>query len=538
MIVGEPTERATRHVIEYEALPATRVKGKAEALHAHVATSVRTDTPEREEDDPPPFVGRIRERELLHDLLGRTIGDRTPRLVTVVGEPGIGKTRLVQDLHEHLRATHDGTSWHRGRCRPYGESITYAALDEVVRSIAGIAPGSRRGGGTDAPRCAPGRARPERRRPRLDGGASAPARRAAGRRRHAGRRRRDVHGVDPLPRGVRRAQPAHRRRRRPALGRRGAARVPGTADGTRPRRAALPAVHGSPGAVRAPAGVGGRGRPRDDHLAVAAHRRRDGGAARRAAGAVGHVDVRRRGAPSPRRREPAVRAGVRAHARGPGRGCGARRGRAAGRRRRVGARHRAGPDRRPARCARGRRPRGAAGRRGHRRSILAGRPRGARARRARPRRHAAHAAAAWAGPAFVDQRDRRRGRVLVRARAHPRRRLRASAQSRPVAAASRRDRVARDGRRHEHDGAGRSARVARHQGARPGARGRPRRRHRRRWKPSTLRYLVVGRRSPAVARRGESGDATTARRSRSLPRGPSAPRSGAPPRASAGAREA
>jgi class 3 adenylate cyclase/tetratricopeptide (TPR) repeat protein len=142
VIVGEPTERATRHVIEYEALPATRVKGKAEALHAHVAMNVRTDTPERDEDDPPPFVGRIRERELLHDLLGRTIGDRTPRLVTVVGEPGIGKTRLVQDLHEHLRTTHDGTSWHRGRCRPYGESITYAALDEIVRSIAGIAPGA------------------------------------------------------------------------------------------------------------------------------------------------------------------------------------------------------------------------------------------------------------------------------------------------------------------------------------------------------------------------------------------------------------
>ena len=142
VIVGDPTERATRHVIEYRALPATRVKGKAEALHAHMATNVRTDTPEREEDDPPPFVGRIRERELLHDLLGRTIGDRTPRLVTVVGEPGIGKTRLVQDLHEHLRAAHDSTTWHRGRCRPYGESIAYSALDEVVRSIAGIAPGA------------------------------------------------------------------------------------------------------------------------------------------------------------------------------------------------------------------------------------------------------------------------------------------------------------------------------------------------------------------------------------------------------------
>ena len=141
VIVGEPTERATRHVIEYVPLPATRVKGKAEPLVASVATTVRTDTPDREEDDPPPFVGRVRERELLHDLSQRTIEDRIPRLVTVVGEPGIGKTRLVVDLHDHVRSTHDTATWHRGRCRPYGESITFAALDEVVRSIAGIAPG-------------------------------------------------------------------------------------------------------------------------------------------------------------------------------------------------------------------------------------------------------------------------------------------------------------------------------------------------------------------------------------------------------------
>ena len=107
VIVGEPTERATRHVIEYRAAARDRVKGKAEPLVASVATTVRTDSPDREEDDPPPFVGRVRERELLHDLSGRTIADRTPRLVTLVGEPGIGKSRLVVDLHEHLRSTHD-----------------------------------------------------------------------------------------------------------------------------------------------------------------------------------------------------------------------------------------------------------------------------------------------------------------------------------------------------------------------------------------------------------------------------------------------
>ncbi len=141
VIVGEPTERATRHVIAYQPLQATRVKGKAEPLVASLARAIRTDTPDREEDDPPPFVGRVRERELLHDLSERTIEDHTPRLVTVIGEPGIGKTRLVIDVQDHVRSTHRTAAWHRGRCRPYGESITFAALDEVVRSIAGIPPG-------------------------------------------------------------------------------------------------------------------------------------------------------------------------------------------------------------------------------------------------------------------------------------------------------------------------------------------------------------------------------------------------------------
>ena len=140
VVVGDATERATSRVIDYEELPPATVKGKSEPVGLWLARSVRATVPERDEDDPPPFVGRERERQGLRELLTRTIHDRIPHLVTVVGEPGLGKSRLLADLGEHVRAGSDEVSFHRGRCLPYGESITYAALLEIVRALLGVAP--------------------------------------------------------------------------------------------------------------------------------------------------------------------------------------------------------------------------------------------------------------------------------------------------------------------------------------------------------------------------------------------------------------
>ncbi len=140
VVVGETTARATRRIIDYEELPPANVKGKSAPLGLWLARSVRPTVPERDEDDPPPFVGRERERQGLRDLLARTIRERTPHLVTVVGEPGLGKSRLLTDLGEHVRAGSDEVTFHRGRCLPYGESITYAALVDVVRALLDVAP--------------------------------------------------------------------------------------------------------------------------------------------------------------------------------------------------------------------------------------------------------------------------------------------------------------------------------------------------------------------------------------------------------------
>ena len=144
IVVGEGTQRATRGVVAYEALVPVELKGKAEPVAIWRATDLLPSALDRDEDDPPPFVGREPERLLLRELLERTERERCPHLVTVVGEPGIGKTRLLADLGEHVRGREEPAGWFRGRCLPYGESITFAALEEAVRSIVGVASGDGR----------------------------------------------------------------------------------------------------------------------------------------------------------------------------------------------------------------------------------------------------------------------------------------------------------------------------------------------------------------------------------------------------------
>ncbi len=81
-----------------------------------------------------PFIGREEELELLHNTWARTLRDRRAHLVTIFGEPGVGKSRLVREFVAGVeRATILS-----GRCLPYGEGITYWPLAEMVKAAAGI----------------------------------------------------------------------------------------------------------------------------------------------------------------------------------------------------------------------------------------------------------------------------------------------------------------------------------------------------------------------------------------------------------------
>ena len=76
---------------------------------------------------------------LLPDALARARDERAPQLVTLVGVPGMGKSRLVCELlRRRRRGPGARSSWRQGRCLPYGEGVTFWALGEMVKAQAGI----------------------------------------------------------------------------------------------------------------------------------------------------------------------------------------------------------------------------------------------------------------------------------------------------------------------------------------------------------------------------------------------------------------
>jgi predicted ATPase len=85
-----------------------------------------------------PLVGRDRELGLLRDALARVRAERAPRLITLVGVPEIGKSRLVWELRELVEADPDLIVWRLGRCLPYGDGVALWALGEIVKAQTGI----------------------------------------------------------------------------------------------------------------------------------------------------------------------------------------------------------------------------------------------------------------------------------------------------------------------------------------------------------------------------------------------------------------
>ncbi len=140
VLVGETTYRATSQAITYRPAEAVAAKGKAEPVPAWEAVEARSRFGvDLAPASRAPLLGRQRELNVLNEALQRVRGDRSAQLVTIVGVPGIGKSRLVAEL---FRAIADDPTelvyWRQGRSLPYGEGVTFWALGEMVKAQAGI----------------------------------------------------------------------------------------------------------------------------------------------------------------------------------------------------------------------------------------------------------------------------------------------------------------------------------------------------------------------------------------------------------------
>jgi class 3 adenylate cyclase len=139
ILVGEATQRATAHAIEYGPARAVHAKGKARPLRAWPAREARSKYGvDLIRDARTPLVGRERDVQLLTMSLTRVREEHSPQLVTLIGEPGMGKSRLVYELWRVAERDPSLISWRQGRSLPYGSGVTFWALSEMVKAQAGI----------------------------------------------------------------------------------------------------------------------------------------------------------------------------------------------------------------------------------------------------------------------------------------------------------------------------------------------------------------------------------------------------------------
>jgi class 3 adenylate cyclase len=137
--VGLGTYEATTVVFDYEELEPATLKGKSEPVRIFHAKAPRarfgTDLTRTHDS---PFIGREIDLAILKGIFDKTVAADSPQLVTVVGEPGLGKSRIVAELAAFIDTKPDLITWRQGRCLPYGEGITFWALGGLLKAHAGI----------------------------------------------------------------------------------------------------------------------------------------------------------------------------------------------------------------------------------------------------------------------------------------------------------------------------------------------------------------------------------------------------------------
>ena len=137
--VGLGTYEATSIVFDYVELEPATLKGKSEPVRVfHVKSPLARFGTDLTRTHDTPFIGREIDLALLKGIFDKTVAANSVQLVTVVGEPGLGKSRIVAELFAYIDTKPELITWRQGRCLPYGEGITFWAMREILKAHAGI----------------------------------------------------------------------------------------------------------------------------------------------------------------------------------------------------------------------------------------------------------------------------------------------------------------------------------------------------------------------------------------------------------------
>jgi class 3 adenylate cyclase/tetratricopeptide (TPR) repeat protein len=174
VLVGQATYLATRRVVTYRSVGEVVAKGRDAPVPAWVAEAARLPPGYRPDRHRTPLVGRDDEVALLSHALDLAVAQRRAALLLLVGDAGVGKSRVVEEVAELARGCHDGLVV-RGRCVPYGEANVWWPLAEAVRAGCNVEPGDDQEAVTEKVRAAVAAAmeRPARSGPSAAGATSA-----------------------------------------------------------------------------------------------------------------------------------------------------------------------------------------------------------------------------------------------------------------------------------------------------------------------------------------------------------------------------
>jgi class 3 adenylate cyclase len=138
VLVSAATHRFVAAVIESVDVGQLAVKGKTNTVQAYEVTAVKAGASGRGLAGlHAPMIGRDSQLRRLSDLFGVARAGQG-RVAAILGEPGIGKSRLLTELRDGVERTDGSVRWIEGRCLSYGHTLPYHLVTDVVRSVIGV----------------------------------------------------------------------------------------------------------------------------------------------------------------------------------------------------------------------------------------------------------------------------------------------------------------------------------------------------------------------------------------------------------------